>query len=382
MKTKFTIFTGLFIIFSLLTGYINGPAASVSASFTGAPFENGILCSNCHSEATYGSISTTIEVFEQGTNIPVDSAYEAGKPYDIQVSVNSTSSVPIGFGFQCVVVDQFGGSIGSFMNPQANTKIVTLPNGIDVAEHNGISIGGQSNVFRWEWFSPVFLNNSSINAHFYSTGVAANGNGFPTGDGGSPVSGTIVLEGPLPPLPVELIDFSGTNVDNQIHLLEWSTASEQDADYFTLEHSTDDESFKPIAQIAAAGTTIERQDYAFRYTQPSTGVNYYRLVQTDFDGTRNMFKSVSIYQYEPLELVKTYPVPATDVVHLEIRYQKSGLFLLEVIGSSGQCFKEEEINLISGFNSLSLDIKDLPGGFYTINLSDGKSSMMNTIIKF
>lgn len=379
MNFKTTLIITLLSIFTLLCGYINGPATSVMASFTGAPFENGILCFNCHSEPNYGNITTEVEVFEQGTNIPVDSAWEGGKLYDIQLTVNHLTSVPIGYGFQCVVADQFGNQLGNFMAPQANTKLVTLPSGILVAEHNGLS---PVNVFKWQWFTPVFFNASLNDAYFYSAGVAANGNGFPTGDGGSSVSGTLILEGPPPPFPIELISFTAKNIDNSYHLLKWSTASEQEADYFLIEHSTDGDVFRSLAQVQAAGNSIEQQDYSFRHTQPTEGTNYYRLTQADTDGSINQLKTVSVYQYQPLELVNIFPIPVVDQATLEIRYQESGSFQLELLDAAGQCLREKVIQLTKGTNSIPLNFSNLASGNYFVKLYGNNTMITGNVIKF
>lgn len=90
------------------------------------------------------------------------------------------------------------------------------------------------------------------------------------------------------PLPVELKTFTGTG-KNGYNELSWSTETETYNDYFLLERSTDNASWQPVAQIDGAGTTTETHFYVFpddHYRR--NAINYYRLSQTDLDGTTEL----------------------------------------------------------------------------------------------
>ena len=85
------------------------------------------------------------------------------------------------------------------------------------------------------------------------------------------------------PLPIELVSFSGQQRESNV-LLSWETATEINNDYFTIEKSDDDLEFFELGRIPGAGTSLTSQFY--NYLDPTPGkLNYYRLRQTDFDGT-------------------------------------------------------------------------------------------------
>lgn len=85
-------------------------------------------------------------------------------------------------------------------------------------------------------------------------------------------------------LPVQLLNFDVECISD-IPSLKWATASELNSDYFTLEKSSDGSQFNPIANINAAGNSNQKIEYT--YTIPSSEIdNYYRLVETDFDGSK------------------------------------------------------------------------------------------------
>ena len=99
---------------------------------------------------------------------------------------------------------------------------------------------------------------------------------------------------PVTILPVELFLFEGRKTDHG-NVLRWSTASEHNSDYFTLERSTDGLQWEEISTIASVGNSETQQDYQFVDISFREVVNYYRLKQTDLDGTISKhFKIVSI----------------------------------------------------------------------------------------
>ena len=64
--------------------------------------------------------------------------------------------------------------------------------------------------------------------------------------------------------------------------LNWSTASEENNDYFEIQKSYDSEVFTPIGYVDGAGNSNEVLDYS--YTDSETNKAYYRLKQLDYDG--------------------------------------------------------------------------------------------------
>ena len=84
-------------------------------------------------------------------------------------------------------------------------------------------------------------------------------------------------------LPVEIINFNATSDNDHIDLT-WSTASENNNDYFTIEKSNDGINFESLANIDGAGNSNTLINYSYIDKNPFEGLNYYRLKQTDFNG--------------------------------------------------------------------------------------------------
>ncbi len=85
------------------------------------------------------------------------------------------------------------------------------------------------------------------------------------------------------PLPVELIHFGVQTVEHGA-LITWSTASEVNHAYFTVERSTDGEAWVGVA--TQEGTGDHATTRAYRYLDKvDPGMYFYRLRQVDVDGS-------------------------------------------------------------------------------------------------
>jgi len=94
-------------------------------------------------------------------------------------------------------------------------------------------------------------------------------------------------------LPIELLSFEGYNKNNN-NVLTWSTASENSNDYFILERSEDGEKWKTVDSIDDAGNSTQILNYTTVDNDFRNIINYYRLSQTDYNGSREYFKIIAI----------------------------------------------------------------------------------------
>jgi hypothetical protein len=114
------------------------------------------------------------------------------------------------------------------------------------------------------------------------------------------------------PLPVELLTFMATNELNAVKL-DWTTASETDNDYFSVERSLDGEFWSEIGQVKGSGTTTSVTAYTFTDHHPVVGYQYYRLMQVDFDGEFEYSKVILVLRNGDSSFtLDVYPVPLTS----------------------------------------------------------------------
>ncbi len=94
-------------------------------------------------------------------------------------------------------------------------------------------------------------------------------------------------------LPIELLFFNGEYI-NGYNKLYWSTASETDNDYFTIEKSNDGYSFYNIAFINGFGNSTSQLFYEYNDYELNGNIVYYRLSQTDYNGDLKYYKIISV----------------------------------------------------------------------------------------
>ena len=94
-------------------------------------------------------------------------------------------------------------------------------------------------------------------------------------------------------IPVEMLDISAS-CNNGSAEVKWSTASEDNNDFFTVERSSDALNYQPIGLVNGAGNSSTIQNYSFTDADPLSGTSYYRLRQTDFNGQTELFSSTSL----------------------------------------------------------------------------------------
>ena len=85
-------------------------------------------------------------------------------------------------------------------------------------------------------------------------------------------------------LPIELVSFEGKKSGNSVKI-DWSTASEHNNEYFTVFRSSNGTDFGEVGRVPSRGDSQNPTEYELFDPSPRDGVNYYRLRQTDFDGT-------------------------------------------------------------------------------------------------
>lgn len=90
-----------------------------------------------------------------------------------------------------------------------------------------------------------------------------------------------------------MLSFNALQKDNYTDIT-WATATEKENDYFTIEKSSDGINFKSIEEVDGAGMSTDVMFYSTKDMNPSYGLAYYRLKQTDFNGKSTYSKIISV----------------------------------------------------------------------------------------
>ncbi len=96
-----------------------------------------------------------------------------------------------------------------------------------------------------------------------------------------------------PPLPIEMISFTGDCADNG-SVLYWTTASETNNAEFIIESSTDGITYQVEGKVAGAGNSNVIKEYSYLSPLRAEPGNYFRLTQRDFNGTETKYAPLYI----------------------------------------------------------------------------------------
>lgn len=181
-------------------------------------------------------------------------------------------------------------------------------------------------------------------------------------------------------LPIELIDFSGQATEND-NLIYWSTASEHNNDFFTVEKSANGIDWELLATITGAGNSQSLKTYSTRDIEPLE-LTYYRLKQTDFDGSLKIHAPITIRRDLDAQgmFSELYPNPTNDQIYFN--YSGSDFETpLEVTLSSigGKVIKTIVYTDFNKNQGLNLSTDYLSNGMYQVVLKQGEKISVKRI---
>jgi hypothetical protein len=198
------------------------------------------------------------------------------------------------------------------------------------------------------WFPPAGLqSNPTINTTLAGTQTSLNN--------------WWTLSSQSSPLPVELLSFDA-KAQGGLVKLDWITASEINNDYFTVERSRNGYDFNDLLTVDGNGSTSSVSNYTAYDEQPYSGVNYYRLRQTDFDG-RSSHSEIKAVSFIKAGVVSLFPNPfrgdiinlsttdANDIVEKVAVYDATGKLVL--IKQADEGFDSNGITKINIGNDIS-----------------------------
>ena len=185
------------------------------------------------------------------------------------------------------------------------------------------------------------------------------------------------------PLPINLLTFNAVCQNKEV-TINWSTATETNNDYFTIERSIDAQKWDVLTQIEGAGNSNEVKYYTVRDDNPYNGISYYRLKQTDYNGQYEYFNPVSVHcnSDETLPNITYYPNPFTSELFVDIQNivnTNASLIIYDLLGNK---VYENDIRIEDELNyKITLDLKNLNTGVYMVNFISDEYSNTVRIVK-
>ncbi len=173
------------------------------------------------------------------------------------------------------------------------------------------------------------------------------------------------------PLPIELVAFSAQCVGGEVSV-KWTTASERDNALFTVESSIDGQSFLAAGHLPGSGTTSSMHHYAWTDHRPVASTSYYRLRQTDHDGTATLSSVVPVDCPRGADAV-IWPNPATGhfLFNLPSSVDRSPM-VVEMRDAIGRLVWHQEYSSTEGGQKQEeVDLHGFRAGAYFVSFNQG-----------
>jgi hypothetical protein len=169
---------------------------------------------------------------------------------------------------------------------------------------------------------------------------------------------------PFAILQISWADFSAFVQNYHSVILTWSVNQQIDNIGFTIERSSDGETWKNIGYHAnePGDNTLT---YSFPDNSPNSGVNYYRIMATDIKGSSSysVIKTVNI---AGTNSVNIWPIPAKGTIKIQVEVSSNGSASsnFRIITLLGQLVSSGLLN--TGSNTV--DVSSLSPGTYIVEV--------------
>ncbi|WP_281614892.1 T9SS type A sorting domain-containing protein [Flammeovirga sp. SubArs3] len=185
-------------------------------------------------------------------------------------------------------------------------------------------------------------------------------------------------------LPIELSHFTASVKEGKVYLA-WQTLTEINNKGFAIYRTKDGKNYEKVGFVEGYGNSNVKLDYSFVDEAPYSGISYYRLIQSDFDGRSESFGpvEVTIGNNDPREITENavviYPNPSNgEDVNMEL-YQMEGIIEINLINNEGKILSTERINTDYSRKML-IKTSSLKSGIYFIKVVNGFDRIVKKLI--
>ena len=183
-------------------------------------------------------------------------------------------------------------------------------------------------------------------------------------------------------LPVEWNQYNATCKESYIEI-SWSTLSEKNNDYFTIEKMNELGNYMEIGKVNGSGNSNIVNHYTLNDPNIKQGVSYYRIKQTDYDGKTSyspIFSATCNIQMQEPD-INIFPNPFKDKIKIYVMRGYLGNLNIEIFDSRGAKIKENKFELSGSSMGLFVNTSELDKGIYLIRVSGVGYSKTTRLVK-
>jgi hypothetical protein len=183
------------------------------------------------------------------------------------------------------------------------------------------------------------------------------------------------------PLPVELLDFLAKCSNNKVNL-NWSTASETNNNYFTIERSKDYYTFEKVLDYPGAGNSNHLISYGAVDESPFEGNSFYRLKQTDYNGafTYSGVVPVNCGDEQDFNLIAVTQGPQDYEIIMTFAAVGGEQYTYSVYDITGKLMRKITDIAAPGFNEVHINFGFIAEALYMVTLQSNEKSFSRKVV--
>jgi uncharacterized repeat protein (TIGR01451 family) len=196
--------------------------------------------------------------------------------------------------------------------------------------------------------------------------------------------GTAIINPDAGPLPVTLVSFAATLLQDGKVKVNWSTSMEINCSGYKVERSEDGKIFYEISSVPGNGTTSSMHSYSSidDVSSVTGSIAYYRLKQLDIDNKKSYSKIIALKLKKTDKLIAISPNPFSSYININMEWSKKEVIIAKVINIQGKEVVSKNIELNKGLNYISInELSRLPAGNYFLQFISSTERFIRNITK-
>ena len=160
-----------------------------------------------------------------------------------------------------------------------------------------------------------------------------------------------------------------SSCENLVRNIVWTTVSEENNDYFTIEKTKNGIDYEEMTKIEGAGNSSSPKKYEWSDNDPDDELSYYRLNQTNYNGVKREVDFISVgckQEFNKLKISKI--ISSQENIEIEFLTPIEGLHSIEIFDLLGNLIYQNESNFTKGQNGLIVNKEKMTNSVYLFSV--------------
>ncbi|MFK7933899.1 MAG: LamG-like jellyroll fold domain-containing protein [Saprospiraceae bacterium] len=200
-----------------------------------------------------------------------------------------------------------------------------------------------------------------------------------TDDAGLENTATATVTVEASSLAIDARSFTAQVIEQESHL-QWSVISSVDLSHFVVEHSVDAKNWQAIGEVVVSTENNNQKTYQFVDTNPSKGINYYRIQEVTLAGKTSYSTIKKLWLETANAALRVFPNPTSGELTITATNLSETSTVITVFDLVGKVIYQQQLVPTAAFQQ-TIQLNNLPQGIYTIQLENAGQVRTNRVIK-